>query len=490
MNRFDMVIYGGNGDLSMRKLLPAMYRAFKQGNLHDEARIIVCCRKEEDFETLLPTIKEAIIKFVEPELYSEETWESFTGILRPLLIDLLEIEKGWDELAKLLAGREDAERLFYLAVMPSLYSPCCEKLSAKNLITEKSRVIVEKPLGYDHDSAEEINNTIGQYFEEEQIYRIDHYLGKETVQNLLALRFSNFLFENIWDNKAIEHIQISICEQVGLEGRAGFYDEVGALRDMVQNHLLQLLCLVAIDNPNALSAEEVRIEKIKVLRALKAIPEEEMDKHIVRGQYVSGKLNDEKVDGYLDELEDFDSKTETFVALKAYIDNWRWAGVPFYLRTGKRLKHRIAEIIVQFKNVTHNVYGDEAHRMRPNKLILQLQPDETIQLQLMANDVGSGTECLKPIVLNLDFSPEGRTRPSTAYQRLLMDAIEGNPTLFIHREEVKAAWQWIDPIIEHWKKSEKSPELYAAGSWGPAKANDLFDRPSNHWISLTELEQG
>jgi len=357
------------------------------------------------------------------------------------------------------------------------------------LITENSRLVVEKPLGYDQPSAEAINDKMAKYFEEKQIFRIDHYLGKETVQNLLTLRFSNFLFENMWDSKAIDHIQISISEQVGLEGRAGFYDDVGAMRDMVQNHLLQLLCLLAIDSPNQLTSDAIRIEKIKVLKALKPVLDEDIDKSTVRGQYVGGLINGKKVESFLDELEDYKNNTETYVALKVFIENWRWAGVPFYLRTGKRLQERSADIIVQFKDVTHNVYSFTNKKLKPNQLIIRLQPDEKIQLRLMANDIAGGTASLKPILLNLDFEKDEDSLYSTAYQRLLMDAINGNSTLFIHRDEVKAAWQWVDPIIEYWKDNENVPEIYRAGSWGPQKADSIFESPNQHWHNNSDSQE-
>ena len=481
---FDLVIFGGTGDLSMRKLLPAMYRAYHQGSCEAGSRILVCCRKPEDYENLKQSIESGLKTFLDESEFNIEKWLAFSAIIQPVLLDLLDVNKGWEDFAGLFDGREENVRLFYLAVMPSIYGPCCENLSVKNLITPNARIVVEKPLGYDLESAEAINETMAKYFQEEQIYRIDHYLGKETVQNLLALRFSNFLFENIWDSKAIDHIQISISEQVGLEGRAGFYDGAGAMRDMVQNHLLQLLCLVAMESPNKLLADDVRVEKIKVLRALKPLKGVEIDNSVVRGQYVSGQNDGEKVPGYLDELENLESKTETYVAIKANIENWRWAGVPFYLRTGKRLKQRSAEIVVQFKDVTHNVYAEIKQPLKPNRLIIQLQPEEKIQLVLMAKDIGSEDGELKPITLNLDFAKKAQDVKSSAYQRLLLDAIKGNPTLFIHRDEVKAAWKWVDPIIAHWQTSDQSPELYSAGSWGPNKADELFEKSTHCWADI------
>ena len=482
---FDLVIFGGCGDLSMRKLLPAMYRSHQQGDVSEDSKIMVCCRKQNDFDHMKTTIEAKLREFLDVDDFNDSQWQKFSTLIEPVLLDLTDINKGWDTFSRLFSDSSERVRVFYLAVIPSIYGDCCKNLSAMNLISSNSRLVVEKPLGYDLPSAESINEIMAEFFNEEQIYRIDHYLGKETVQNLLTLRFSNFLFENIWDSKAIDHIQISISEQVGLEGRAGFYDDVGAMRDMVQNHLLQLMCLLAIDSPNQLSSDAIRIEKVKVLQALKPILDNDIDDCTVRGQYVSGLVNNEKVKGYLDELDNYQSNTETYVGLKVFIDNWRWAGVPFYLRTGKRLKQRGADIVVQFKNVTHNVYAYSGQRLKPNQLIIKLQPEEKIQLRLMANDIGGGTTSLEPILLNLDFAQNQDHPNSSAYQRLLLDVIKGNSTLFIHRDEVTAAWQWIDPIIKHWQKNQKSPELYSAGSWGPSKADEIFDAPHQYWHDVS-----
>ncbi|PCJ50026.1 MAG: glucose-6-phosphate dehydrogenase [Gammaproteobacteria bacterium] len=486
MQAFDLVIFGGTGDLSMRKLLPALYRAQAQGSVPVGSKIMVCSRKQKDYDQMQSIIEEKLKSFLKTDEFEVKQWQKFSKILQPVLLDLTDLSKGWDKFASLFEAKSERVRLFYLAVIPSIYGSCCKNLSKLKLITENSRLVVEKPLGYDLTSAEAINETMAKYFKEAQIYRIDHYLGKETVQNLLTLRFSNFLFENIWDSKAIDHIQISISEQVGLEGRAGFYDDVGAMRDMVQNHLLQLLCLLAIDSPNQLSSEAIRLEKVKVLKALRPLLGDDINKSTVRGQYVSGLINDKKVTGYLDELDDYQSNTETFVALKVFIDSWRWAGVPFYLRTGKRLKKRSAEIVVQFKSVTHNVYSQSNQKLKPNQLIIKLQPDEKIQLRLMANDIGGGTSSLEPILLNLDFGNNQNHPTSSSYQRLLLDAINGNSTLFIHRDEVKAAWKWVDPIIEHWKANETSPELYSAGSWGPSKSNEIFEKKHQYWHDVNK----
>ncbi len=480
-NAFDLIIFGGTGDLSMRKIVPSIYRSFQQGDIPNDSRILMCCRKQTDFDNMLKTIETKLKLYLKDGEFTQDKWHSFSMLLTPVQLDVIKFDEKWDIFGQLFDGFTDRIRVFYLAILPSIYGECCENLHKKDLITRVTRVVVEKPIGYDLVSAEAINEKIAKHFVEDQIFRIDHYLGKETVQNLLTLRFGNFLFENLWDSKSIDHIQISITEQVGLEGRAGFYDEIGAMRDMVQNHLLQLLCLIAIDSPNQLSSDALRIEKVKVLQALKPLINGDIEKNTVRGQYVSGLIDGQKVPGYLDELGNYESSTETYAALKVYIENWRWTGVPFYLRTGKRLKKRSAEIIIQFKDVTHNVYDFNANKLKPNQLILKLQPDEKIQMRLMANDVAGGTTRLQPILLNLDFGKEQDAPQATSYQRLIMDAVRGNSTLFIHREEVTAAWQWVDPIVESWKNSDISPELYTAGSWGPKKADELFEKPHQKW---------
>ena len=482
---FDMIIFGGLGDLSRRKLLPAMYRAFREQDMPEGSRLFLCSRKPYTQEQLQQEVTESLKARLKSSEQVDEDMQAFYNCLVPTQIDLLDIEQGWDTF-KAKVDEHQRVRVYYLAVMPSAYGSCCQFLNEKGLITADSRLVVEKPLGYNLESAEVINTTMAEYFDESQIYRIDHYLGKETVKNLITLRFSNFLFEDVWDNKSIDHIQISISEQVGLEGRADFYDDVGALRDMVQNHLLQLLCLIALDSPNELTSDAVRLEKIKVLKSLQPIVGDNVDKVAVRGQYVSGIVNNNKIAGYLDELDDYESSTETFVALKTYVNSWRWAGVPFYIRTGKSLKHRKAEITIQFKDVTHNVYRKDQQKLLPNQLIINLQPEESIQLKLMANDVGGGTNTIEPITLNLDFNKDDDYPIRTSYQRLLLDVIRGDSTLFIHREEVIAAWKWIDPIVEHWKNSSKPPHLYSAGSWGPDEANEIFDHPHQFWHDLCE----
>lgn len=483
---FDLVLFGGTGDLSLRKLLPSMYRAYMEDEIPDGSKILVCSRKQKDFDNTITIVESAFKNFMIDGEFSSKTFKGFAKLLKPAIVDVADYSKGWEELKKHFTERNNVPRIFYLAIIPNIYGDCCENLDKAGLIISDSRVVVEKPIGYDQISAEAINRKIAEHFLEEQIYRIDHYLGKETVQNLLALRFSNSLFEQFWDSKSIDHIQISINEQVGLEGRGGFYDGAGAMRDMVQNHLLQLLGLVAMESPNKMSANNIRTEKIKVLQALRPIVDEQVKKYTVRGQYVAGNIEGKLVSGYLEELGSGLSQTETFVAIRANIDNWRWAKVPFYLRTGKRLKRRSAEIVIQFKDVSHNAFDPAAGSLVPNRLIIQLQPEERMQLLLMAKDMTQLKTVLKPVKLDLNFTESKNGFKSFGYKRLLLDAISGNASLFIHKDEGSAAWHWVDPIIDYWDKNDVVPHLYRAGTWGPDESDDLLAADKREWIDIEE----
>ena len=479
---FDLILFGGTGDLSLRKLLPSMFRAFNENLLPTNSRIIVCSRNKHDYENMYDVVEKALKEFMLSDEFSTVQFKDFKQLLTPCNIDVVDQEKGWDEFTQLLKDREHISRIFYLAIIPNIYGQCCQNLAHFSLITSDSRVVVEKPIGYDKNSAEEINQKIASCFDEKQIYRIDHYLGKETVQNLLTLRFANSLFEQFWDAKSIDHVQISINEKVGLEGRAEFYESTGALRDMVQNHLLQLVALVAMESPNNMDADNVRGEKIKILRALRKIENGDIKKHVVTGQYVAGNIDKELVSGYLEELKAPSSNTETFVAIKAHIDNFRWSKVPFYLKTGKRLHQRSAEIVIQFKDISHNVFGKNAGNLVPNRLIIQLQPEERMQLFLMAKDMTQLETKLKPVKLDLNFTETEKSFKSFGYKRLLLDAIAGNPTLFIHREEGAAAWSWIDPIIEHLNRKKIEPFLYRAGTTGPDEAEKMLSNDQREWV--------
>ncbi|WP_462147538.1 glucose-6-phosphate dehydrogenase [Pseudoalteromonas gelatinilytica] len=484
LNPFDIVIFGGGGDLALRKLLPAMYRAYQEGNLPQGSRILPTVREESKRKEYIETAHKALQDFLGKGEYNAKDWKAFSAYLVPVVSNVTEADDDWDKLRDILNEHDaDKSRVFYLSLPPAVYGSCCEILSKKGLITETSRVVVEKPIGYCGESAEAINAKIAEYFNEEQVFRIDHYLGKETVQNLMALRFSNSLFENLWDAKSIDNIQISLSETVGLESRAGFYDKAGALRDMVQNHLLQLLCLVAMESPNKLNANSIRTEKLKVLESLRPLVAEDVDANIVRGQYVPGNLDGKIVPGYLEELNEGASKTETFVAIRAHIDNWRWAGVPFYLRTGKRMKKRCAEIVVEYKKVSHNVYTDNVGNIEPNRLVIRLQPEETIQLTLMSKRLDNLEMQLEPVTMNIELSQAySNGFHSDAYKRLMLDAAANNPSLFIHRDEVRQAWKWIDPIIERWQE-KGAPSLYRAGTWGPEDADELLEENNHVWFN-------
>ena len=390
-------------------------------------------------------------------------------------------DKGWAELAAILHEGEDRVRVCYLATAPELFTVIARQLGKCQLVSERTRLVVEKPIGKDLQSAREVNDTLGSVFAERNIYRIDHYLGKETVQNLMALRFANALFEPLWNSRYIDSVQITVAETIGVDGRAAYYDTAGALRDMVQNHMLQLLCLVAIETPMSIEADSVRDEKLKVLRALKPINEANAQALTVRGQYRAGAIADGAVKGYLDELKSDTSHTETFVAIKAEIGNWRWAGVPFYLRTGKRLPSRVSEIVVTFRPVPHSVFDTTAGPIASNHLVIRLQPDEGVKLWLMIKDPGPGGMRLRHVPLDMSFASAFGVRNPDAYERLVMDVVRGNQTLFMRRDEVEAAWAWIDPILEAWQASGEGPKSYTAGTWGPSSAIALIERDGRTW---------
>ncbi len=483
---FDIIIFGGCGDLAFRKLLPALYRAHREGKMPVGSRIIATCRDSEESENYGDNVTKALLQHLAEEEFCKEAQATFQTFLVPAVLDISVMDQGWQMLRELLAENTDKPRVFYLAIPPTIFSVCCQHLAEAELISSNTRIVVEKPLGYDAVSADAINTEIAKFFDEDSIFRIDHYMGKETVQNLMALRFTNLIFEQLWDAKSIDHVQISISETVGLEGRAGFYNEAGALRDMVQNHLLQLLCLVAMESPHKVNASSIRTEKLKVLEALRPMTPEDVASHTVRGQYVAGSYDHKLVPGYLEELGSPHSSTETFVALRVFIDNWRWARVPFYLRTGKRMKERCAEIVIQFKDVSHHVYDDSTGPLSPNRLIIRLQPEELIQLTMMSKNLETLDMKLQPATLNLNFSETYTHFRSDAYKRLILDAAAGNPSLFIHRDEVEHAWAWIDPIIEAWKNSKAEPHLYRAGTWGPDESDELIAKDGRRWFNIGE----
>jgi len=481
---FDLIIFGGSGDLAMRKLLPALYHRDRDGQVIGTSRIVAVGRSAFNRESYLELVENSLRDNLGSGEFDAAHWRTFSERIQYLELDALAPNK-WAALIECLRGHEDRTRVTYLATAPSLFGPIAQGLKKNDLITDNSRIVLEKPLGRDLASASAINNEVGECFAENQIYRIDHYLGKETVQNLLALRFANSLFEPLWRRGAVDHVQITVAEELGVGGRIDFYDDVGALRDMVQNHLLQLVCLTAMESPSSLHHDAVRDEKIKVLRALRPISADEVRSNTVRGQYAAGAIKGETVHGYDEELGDRQSSTETFVALKLEIDNWRWSNVPFYLRTGKRLKGRHSEIVIQFQDVPHSIFPEQVFNVEPNRLTIRLQPDEGVKLSIMAKEPGPGGFELRPVSLDLSFEETFGLRYPDAYERLLMEVLRGNPALFMRRDEVDAAWEWIDNIIEAWGTSRQKVEPYVAGSWGPSGSSLLLDRDGRAWHADT-----
>jgi glucose-6-phosphate 1-dehydrogenase len=481
LGTFDYLVFGGTGDLSLRKLLPSLYLRDKAGQFTPESRIIGISRTQMDSGEYRAKAEEALRLHLPAHEFDAAAWSRFRDRLTYACVDATS-DDGWGGLAGHLGGREDIIRVFYLATSPSLFGPICERLRASGLATPQSRVVLEKPIGHDLASARRINDEVGAVFAEEQIYRIDHYLGKETVQNLLVLRFANSMFEPLWNSGHIDHVQITVAETVGVESRGGYYDTSGALRDMVQNHLMQLVCLVGMEPPVSLDKEAVRDEKIKVLRSLGPIGIENISTTTVRGQYRAGAVGGTAVRGYLEEEGiSSGSNTETFVALKAEVHNWRWSGVPFYLRTGKRMQEKVSEIVIQFRPIPHSIFPAEAGETSANRLVVRLQPDESIGLHLIAKEPGPGGMRLREVPLNLSFAQTFKDRFPDAYERLLMDVVRGNPTLFMRRDEVEAAWTWVERILDAWASRSERPRPYIAGTSGPSQAIALIERDGRTW---------
>ncbi|WP_370875375.1 glucose-6-phosphate dehydrogenase [Methylobacterium amylolyticum] len=476
---FDFVVFGATGDLTARKLLPALYYRYRDGQIPQSSRIIGASRSNLTAEAFRDHARDALKRFVTAADLPEETLQSFLDHVDYVAVDGTG-DEGWPALKAKLDERPDQVRPYYLATSPDLYGAICRNLAAHGLIGEKSRVVLEKPIGKNLKSAQAINDAVGEVFPESQIFRIDHYLGKETVQNLLSLRFANTIFERLWTSDVIDHVQITVGETVGVEGRAGYYDTSGALRDMLQNHILQLLCLTAMESPLNLDANAVRDEKLKVLRALKPITPADVHAVTVRGQYAPGAVDGKPVDGYLSEL-GHDSRTETFVAMKVEVQSWRWAGVPFYLRTGKRLPQKLSEIVVQFRAAPFSIFPAEAFGREPNRLVIRLQPQEGMKLEVMTKDPGPGGLRLRPTALDISFEETFKQRYPDAYERLLMDVVRGNATLFMRRDEVEAAWAWADGVLQAWAERAEPPRPYPAGSWGPTAAIALIERDGRTW---------
>ena len=471
---FDLVIFGGSGDLARRKILPGLFRRFVSGQMPPNAQIIGAARSEFDQEQYRALIKEAVCVFGN----IGETHPALMAFLNRLSYVQIDArgEGGWTELRDRM--RPDIVRAFYFSVGPSLFGDIAERLRMHGIAQDDSRIVVEKPFGHDLASARALNTSLAAHFSEEQIYRIDHYLGKETVQNLMAVRFANMLFEPLWNSQYIDHIQITVAEKVGVQGRGEYYDKSGAMRDMVQNHLMQLLCLIAMEPPSQFNPDAVRDEKLKVIRALDQV----QPHHIVRGQYGPSK----DAPGYREHVENPASRTESYIALKTHVQNWRWAGTPFYLRTGKRLKERLSEIAVVFKDPPHLIFGTEAGAHR-NTLVIRLQPDEGITMDMTIKEPGPGGMRLINVPLDMTFAealgPSVDDVPD-AYERLIMDVMRGNQTLFMRGDEVEAAWKWTDPIIEGWESRGDVPKPYDSHSAGPEDALMLLHRDNRKWRSL------
>jgi glucose-6-phosphate 1-dehydrogenase len=475
---FDLVVFGATGDLSLRKLFPALLHRFLDGQIPPQSRIIGAARSEMDTAAFRKMVHESRKTFSPDACVDEAKCDEFLKHVEYVTLDATAPAAAWAPMQKLLAGGGDKVRVFYLATAPSLFVPIAQRLGETKLATPNSRIVLEKPIGRDLASAKAINDGVGAVFDEARTFRIDHYLGKETVQNLLVLRFANMLVEPVWSRQTIDHVQITVAEEIGVEGRADYYDRAGALRDMVQNHIMQLVCLVALESPNSMDADAIRTEKIKVLSALRRISAKDVTTKTVRGQYKAGLVDGQKAPGYVEEIGK-PSRTETFVAIKAEIDNWRWAGVPFYLRTGKRMAKRKSEIMVQFKNTPVSIFGEGA--TEPNRLLLRLQPDEGVRLWLNMKEPGPGGLRVKTAPLDLSFAEEFGVRYPDAYERLLMDVVRGNLALFMRRDEVHAAWEWADALLAAWDEAGGDPVGYAAGSNGPTQAAVMLDRDGRAW---------
>ncbi|SUX29541.1 glucose-6-phosphate dehydrogenase [Chromobacterium vaccinii] len=478
---FDMVLFGGAGDLVMRKLLPSLYQAHAAGLLNEQGRILALGRKDLSRDDYLASVEKQSRIHIKAH-FDDAAWHSFCS-----RIDYLRVDASQAADFPALAAKvgDDAGKVVvcYLATAPNLFAGICENLAAVGLNRPNVRVVLEKPLGTDLASSNEINDDVARFFQEEQLYRIDHYLGKESVQNLMAIRFANALFEPLWRREWIHDVQITISEELGVGSRGDFYDGTGALRDMVQNHLLQLLCIVAMEPPANLEADAVRDEKLKVLKALRPFAEQDVAAKTVRGQYKAGAVGGQPVVGYQQENGiPAGSQTETFVAIKAEIDNWRWAGVPFFLRTGKRMQERLAEIVINFRDVPHQVFsGPLGGSHHANRLVIRLQPEESIRLYFLAKEPGD-TMRLQPTYLDLDFYKAFKVRRADAYERLLLDVIRGKLALFMRRDELIEAWRWVEPIMDTWAASTNNPpKQYTAGSWGPAASSALLSRDGISW---------
>lgn len=471
-----MIIFGATGDLALRMLLPSLYGLDADGLLSRDYRILGTARSALDREGYIALVGVALRRHIDSARLTSDRLKIFLARIDYIPLDVTNIA-GYSHLTAALGANIENLSIF-LSTAPALFGPTIEGLVKAGLSSSRAKLALEKPLGSDLATSRLINDAVAVAFPEERTFRVDHYLGKETVQNLLTLRFGNALFEPLWNASNIDNIRITVAETVGLEGRVGFYDDAGAMRDMVQNHMLQLLALTAMEPPSDFEASAVRSEKVKVLRALRRIDLSSVQTDTVIGQYGPGEIGQDAVRGYVEEL-GHPSETETFVAIRAHIDNWRWKGVPFFLRTGKRLAERRTEIRIQFKDVPHSIFARRGGVLLPNKLVIRLQPEENIRLLLMAKQPGLDRAGVRlrevPLEIGIDNAFTD-VRRRIAYERLLLDLIDGDPTLFVRRDEVEAQWEWVDAIRDGWKNQQMRPEPYPAGSWGPLSAVALPER--------------
>ena len=476
-----ILIIGGDGDLSIRKLYPALFSLEQAGELNNVVQITGMSRKPKDRDTVLELIRERLTKL---ERFSEKDWDSFSARIQITAGDATQADSL--EKYRQTLDLENTQLTVYFAIPPSIFEGVCIAMDAAGLVTPNTRVVVEKPLGVDRKSFVDIHESLSKIFDESQVYRIDHYLGKEAVQNLLALRFANVIFGSVWNGNFVDNVQITIAETVGVEDRHEFYEETGALRDMLQNHMLQILCLIAMEPPANKKPDMIRGEKLKVLQSLKPIELQDINANTVRGQYASGSVEEELVPGYQQEIaEDTNSTTETYVAIKTEIVNWRWSNVPFYLRTGKRMRSRCAEVIIQFRQPKHNLFPNQMLDLGGNQLRIRLQPDEGIELHILNKQPGLGELPMQPVSLNLD-TPDALSRTSyDAYARLIMEVLRGDQTLFVSADEVIASWDWIDQIREHWQTAQSKAHPYTSGTMGPSQAVVMMARDQREWADLS-----
>jgi glucose-6-phosphate 1-dehydrogenase len=485
---FSLVIFGASGDLAYRKLIPALWSLYAARTLPEPFVIIGTARTEMSNEAFRDKMKEGVKQFARLKMPNDNVWSRFAASLVYAAGD----PTGPDLYARLRQILDDVEqrrggprnRLYYLSTPPSLYDDITAQLGKAGLAAEEggwTRIIIEKPFGHDLRSAQELNELVTGVFREDQLYRIDHYLGKETVQNILALRFANGIFEPLWNRNHVAEVQLTVAEAVGVEGRGGYYEESGALRDMIQNHLLQVMCLVAMEPPVTFDAQAVRDEKSKVMQAVRPVDPTRVDAFALRAHYGAGFLGNRQVPGYRQEKGvKPDSTTETYAALRLQIDNWRWAGVPFYLQTGKRMARRVSEVVIRFHRTPHMIFRRGDINVDPNLLVIRLQPDEGISLIVEAKEPGPDLK-ISPVTLDFKYHEVFGGEPPEAYERLLLDAIHGDPTLYSRGDWIEQAWRLTQPILDHWATAPGPLPQYEAGSWGPTEADAFIARDGGHW---------